>query len=191
MYPLKHTETYYDPYQRLRAIKISPGECCVIDSGELIVTVLGSSVTACIRDSRQRIGGMHHFMVANVSEDQPLNQAMEAMANASMDSFINRLIEMGAEEEYLEAKVFGGGNVLNSLQRANLGASSAQFLMSYLAGRGIPVVAADILDVYPRKVYFFPDTGEVLVKKLKEMKNETVLLREQAYSEWLFAGKLA
>lgn len=191
MYPQKFSETYYDPYQRTRAIKISPGEYCVINSGEVIVTVLGSSVTACIRDRRQGIGGMHHFMVANVSEDQPLNQAMETMANAGMDGFINRLIEMGAEEEHLEAKVFGGGNVLNSLQRANLGASSAQFLLTYLADRHIPVVAADMLDIYPRKVYFFPDTGEVLVKKLKQMRNETILLREQAYSDWLFAGKLA
>lgn len=191
MYPQKYTETYYDPYQRARTIKISPGEYCVINSGEVIVTVLGSSVTACIRDTRQGIGGMHHFMVANVNEDQPLNQAMESMASAGMDSFISRLIEMGAEEENLEAKVFGGGNVLNRLQRSNLGASSAQFLLSYLANRCIPVVAADMLDIYPRKVYFFPDTGEVLVKKLKQMKNETILLREQAYSDWLFAGKLA
>lgn len=187
MYPQKRSETYFDPHQRIRAFKITPGEYCVIKSAEVIVTVLGSCVTACIRDRRQGIGGMYHFMVANVNEDQ----RMENIANAGMDKFINHLVNMGAQAADLEAKVFGGGNILNGLKRDNVGARSAQFLRGYLASRNIPVVADDMLDIYPRKVYFFPETGKVLVKKLKDIKNETILLREQAYSEWLFAGKLA
>ncbi|WP_228375690.1 hypothetical protein [Methylomonas denitrificans] len=168
MYPQKHSETYYDPHQRLRAFKITPGEYCVVNSGEVIVTVLGSCVIACIRDRRQGIGGMYQFMVVNVNEDQPLNRRMENMATAGMDSFIDHLVNMGAEEGRLEAKVFGGGNILNGMQRNNAGARSAQFLRGYLANRNIPVVADDMLDIYPRKVYFFPETGEVLVKKLPE-----------------------
>jgi len=191
MYPQKHFETYYDPHQCIRAFKITPGEYCVTNSGELIVTVSGSCVIACIRDRQQGIGGMYQFMVVNVNEDQPLNQRMENMANAGMDGFIDRLIDMGAEMENLEAKVFGGGNILNGMQRNNVGARSAQFLRTYLANRNILVMADDMLGIYPRKVYFFPETGEVLVKKLKVIKNETILEREQAYSEWLFAGMLA
>lgn len=191
MYPQKYSETYYDPHQRIRACKITPGEYCVTDSGEVIVTVLGSCVIACIRDWRRGIGGMYQFMVVNVNEDQPLNQRMESMASAGMDNFINHLVDRGAEESELEAKVFGGGNILNGMQRNNVGARSAQFLRSYLAGRNIPVLADDMLGIYPRKVYFFPETGEVLVKKLKDIKNETILQREQEYSHRLFARMLA
>lgn len=189
-YPEKRSSSYFDPYRRVRAVKIVPGEYCVINSGSVIVTVLGSCVTACIRDRRQGIGGMNHFMVANISEGQPLNLSMVNMATAAMDKFLAHLFDMGAEPAHLEAKVFGGGNILNGLHRDNVGARSAQFLHDYLADRNIPVLAADILDIYPRKVYFYPQTGEVLVKKLKGMKNETILQREQEYSERLFAGKL-
>jgi chemotaxis protein CheD len=64
-------------------------------------------------------------------------------------------------------------------------------LRTYLANRNIPVTADDMLGIYPRKVYFFPETGEVLVKKLRDIKNETILQREQEYSHRLFARVLA
>jgi chemotaxis protein CheD len=190
IFPRKRTNSYYDPYRRTRAVKITPGEYCVVSSGAVIVTVLGSCVTACIRDRRLGIGGMNHFMIANINETRPFSEQMLKMANAGMDKFLGHLYSMGAEPESLEAKIFGGGHILNGLRRENVGARSAQFLNDYLAERNIPVVAQDLLDIYPRKVYFFPETGEVLVKKLKDMKNETVLRREQEYSDRLFAGQL-
>ena len=168
-----------------------PGEYCIASAGSVIVTVIGSCVTACIRDRRTGIGGMNHFMMVNVSKDQPANTRLESQAIAAMDMFINQLADTGADPSRLEAKVFGGGNILNSLRRDNIGARSAKFLYDYLAGRQIPVVANDTLDIYPRKVYFFPDSGHVLVKKLKEVKNETILIREQEYSHRLFAAGMA
>lgn len=191
MYLKKRSETYFDPYWRTRAQKIVPGEYCVATAGSVIVTVLGSCVTACIRDRIKGIGGMNHFMVANTNEGQPLNARLEYQAKAAMDNFIGHLLDIGAEPHQLEAKVFGGGNILNGLQRDNVGARSAEFLRNYLAAREIPVVAADMLGIYPRKVYFFPESGKVLVKKLKDVKNETILIREQEYSQQLFAGSLA
>ncbi|MCQ8183027.1 chemoreceptor glutamine deamidase CheD [Methylomonas sp. SURF-1] len=191
MYLKQRSATYFDPYWRTRAQKIIPGEYCVATSGSVIVTVVGSCVTACIRDRDKGIGGMSHFMVANTNEGQPINARLENQAKAAMDKFINHLLDIGAEPHQLEAKLFGGGNVLNGLQRDNVGARSAQFLRNYLAERNIPVIAADMLDIYPRKVYFFPESGKVLVKKLKDIKNETILKREQEYSQRIFAGSLA
>jgi chemotaxis protein CheD len=43
------------------------------------------------------------------------------------------------------------------------------------------VVAQDLLDVYPRKVYFFPDSGQVLIRKIKNLHNNTIMDRESAY----------
>lgn len=191
MYLKQRSETYFDPYWRTCAQKIAPGEYCVAAADSVIVTVLGSCVTACIRDRNKGIGGMNHFMVANTNEGRPVNARLEHQAKAAMDKFIDHLLDFGAEPHQLEAKLFGGGNILNGLQRDNVGARSAQFLRNYLAERGIPVVAADMLDIYPRKVYFFPESGKVLVKKLKDIKNETILIREQQYSQRLFAGSLA
>jgi len=50
-----------------------------------------------------------------------------------------------------------------------------------LSELNIPVAAKDLLDIYPRKVYFFPKTGKVLVKKIKQLNNTTIVERESAY----------
>ena len=44
------------------------------------------------------------------------------------------------------------------------------------------MVAEDLLDIYPRKVYYFPATGRVMVKKLRNLHNTTLLDREMEYS---------
>lgn len=191
MFLKPRSDTYYDPYWRSHALKILPGEYGIATAGSVIVTVIGSCVTACIRDRNNGVGGMNHLMIANLCKDQPVNDRLENQASAAMDRFINNLLDSGADPHQLEAKIFGGGNILNRFSRDNVGARSAQFLRNYLSDRQIPVVAADTLDIYPRKVYFFPETGKVLVKKLADIKNETILIREQAYAERIFAGSLA
>ena len=190
-FPGTASSGYYDPYRKLRAVKISPGEYCVVKSHSLLVTVLGSCITACLYDIATGVGGMNQFLVANIHEDLPLNQRMVNIANAAMDKFIRHLVDSGASVERLKAKVFGGGHILNSLKRDNVGARSTRFLNEYLMDRKIPILAADVLDIYPRKIYFFPQTGEVLVKKLKDMKNETLLERERRYADRLLGGMLS
>jgi chemotaxis protein CheD len=58
-------------------------------------------------------------------------------------------------------------------------------VLRFLETEKIRVVAQDLIDIYPRKVYFFPKTGRVLVKKLRNMHNDTILEREQNYGSRL------
>src|SRR4030065_359938 len=102
-----------------------------------------------------------------------------------MEKMINELLKMGAKRGNLEAKVFGGGNVLRGFTVGNVGERNAGFVLNYLHAENIAVVAQDMLDIYPRKVYFFPRTGKVLVKSLRNAHNDTIIEREQAYSSRL------
>ena len=151
-------------------------------SDTLIVTVLGSCVSACIRDRISGIAGMNHFLLPNDGscQDNVLSESARYGAYA-MEILINHLLKLGARREQLEAKVFGGGNVLKGFSTINIGERNAEFVLDYLKLERIPVVAKDLLDVYPRKVYFFPDTGQVLIRKIKNMHNNTILDREIAY----------
>lgn len=180
--------SYFDPYLRIEAVKIMPGEFCVTSGTKLIVTVLGSCVTACIRDRSNGISGMNHFMLANLNESRRSNSYVFNYGVTAMETLIQRLLQIGAQRQNLEAKVFGGGSILNQFNASNVGTSSARFVHDYLIAEQIPVVAKDVLDIYPRKVYFFPDSGKVMVKKLKTLNNETIIQREQEYSARLFAG---
>lgn len=181
------TTLYFDRTFDIDAAKISPGEYYFTDKNMLIVTVLGSCVSACIRDTFTGIGGMNHFMLpdsAKSDKDNPVSESMR-YGTYAMEVLINQLLRNGARRENLEAKIFGGGNVLRSFTTNNVGDRNAAFVRQYLKDEGIRVTGEDLLDIYPRKVYFFPKTGKVLVKKLKQLNNYTLVKREEAYSSKL------
>jgi chemotaxis protein CheD len=181
------TNIYYDRTFDCDAAKILPGEYFFTPKDMMIVTVLGSCVAACIRDRVTGIGGMNHFMLpdgASETDNSPVSLSMR-YGTYAMEVLINDLLKAGAKRENLEAKVFGGGNVLRGFVAINVGERNAQFVRHYLKAEGIKVVAEDLNDVHPRKVYFFPRTGKVLVKKLKQLNNNTLVNREQDYANRL------
>ncbi len=173
---------YFDRHFDREAVKILPGEYFATKGDTLIVTVLGSCVSACIRDRVTGVAGMNHFLLPNdgSGQDNILSESARYGAYA-MEILINHLIKLGARRENLEAKVFGGGNVLKGFTTINVGERNAEFVMEYLKLERIPVVAQDLLDIYPRKVYFFPDSGQVLIRKIKSLHNNTIMDRESAY----------
>lgn len=181
---------YFDPTFGSEAVKVLPGEYFVTTTDMLLVTVLGSCVSACIRDREKGIGGMNHFMLADSAEQSPLS-ASARYGTYAMEILINHLLKLGARRERLEAKVFGGGRVMASLSSSNVGERNASFVIDFLRTENIPVSARDLLDVFPRKVYFFPNTGRVLVKKLTRMHNDTLLRRESEYAARLTEAPVA
>lgn len=179
------TNIYYDRTFDCDAAKILPGEYYYTCKDMMIVTVLGSCVSACIRDRISGIGGMNHFMLPDGGDaDSPISASMR-YGTYAMEVLINDLLKAGARRENLEAKVFGGGNVLRGFVAINVGERNAKFVRSYLKAEGIRIVAEDLNDIHPRKVYFFPRSGKVLVKKLKQLNNNTLVNREQDYAQRL------
>jgi chemotaxis protein CheD len=102
-----------------------------------------------------------------------------------MEVLINDLLKAGARRENLEAKVFGGGAVLKGFTAMNVGERNAAFVQTFLRNEKIRIMAEDLNDIYPRKVYFFPRTGKVLVKKLMQTHNDTLAKREIEYASRL------
>lgn len=177
---------YYDRQFEMDAVKILPGEYYVSNRELVMVTVLGSCVGACIRDRIRGIGGINHFMLPDDkrNEDTRTGSALR-YGDYAMEILINQLIKLGAQRNNLEAKVFGGGNVLPGFTHNSVGERNARFVRDYLKTERIPMVAQDLLGNYPRKVYFFPVTGRVLVRKLRTLHNDTIIKRELNYSQQL------
>ncbi|MCS0584514.1 chemoreceptor glutamine deamidase CheD [Massilia pinisoli] len=179
------TNVYYDRTFDCDAAKILPGEYYYTAKDMLIVTVLGSCVSACVRDRVKGLGGMNHFMLPDGGDPgNPVSASMR-YGTYAMEVLINDLLKAGARRENLEAKVFGGGAVLRGFSAMNVGERNAAFVINFLKTERIPVLAEDLNDIYPRKVYFFPRTGKVLVKKLMQTHNDTLAKRELAYASRL------
>ncbi|WP_393999903.1 chemoreceptor glutamine deamidase CheD [Luteimonas sp. WGS1318] len=168
---------YRDPQFKVPAAKLLPTQYLVVDDGTALVTVLGSCIAACVRDPLLQLGGMNHFMLpdGNVGDGAPARYGSYAM-----ELLINELLKRGASRRRLEAKVFGGANVLKGFTSNPVGTRNAEFVLAYLDAEQIPVVAEDLRGIHPRKVWFFPQTGKVMVNRLPHAHEAEVLAAETA-----------
>ena len=182
---------YFDKNFQIEAAKILPGEYYVTSRNMLLVTVLGSCVAACIRDPQLGIGGMNHFMLPEGSDPHSPISASARYGDYAMEMLINQMIKQGAKRSRMEAKVFGGGAVMRGFTVHNVGERNSEFVMEYLEREGIQVYAQDLKDIFPRKVYYFPTTGRALVKKLKQVHNNTIIQREEEYGTRLKSSDMA
>ena len=153
---------FFDHHFQSDAVKVLPGEYFVSNQDIVIMTVLGSCIAACIWDPKVEVGGMNHFMLP----DGDSNDASGRYGSFAMEMLINEMIKLGARRENMQAKGFGGGAVMSGFTTMNVGERNTRFVMDYLHAERITVVSKDVLDIYPRKVVFFPTTGKAMVKKL-------------------------
>jgi chemotaxis protein CheD len=157
---------YYDAHFRNDAVKVMPGEYFVDGDGILLMTTLGSCIATCLWDRRAQVGGMNHFMLPDG------DGASGRYGSYAMELLINELMKRGASRATLEAKVFGGGQVMRCVSGVKIGERNTRFVLDYLATERIPVISKDVLDVYPRKVCFLPHTGKALMQRLQPVNPE-------------------
>jgi chemotaxis protein CheD len=166
---------YYDSVFKTDAVKLLPGEYYVHDADDLVLmTVLGSCVAACLFDRTARLSGMNHFML-------PDGGSAGRYGLYAMELLINELMKRGARRERLEAKVFGGGQVMRNFSTMNVGEQNVKFVEQFLAAERITIVSHDVLDIYPRKVCLFPGSARALCKKLASTQSDVIATEENLY----------
>jgi chemotaxis protein CheD len=160
---------------------ILPGEFFVSLEPMVVYTVLGSCISACIRDPIAGVGGMNHFMLP-----EPKDIAHDSWGESTrygsyaMESLINEILKLGGLKSRLEIKLFGAGKIYEG--KIDVGANNAKWVIEYLQSEGLTTVKTDLGDVFPRKVYYFTDSGRVLMKKIEHIKNQTIFERENEYA---------
>jgi chemotaxis protein CheD len=179
----EHVRRYWDPMQSCMTAKILPGEYYVSDQDEMISTVLGSCVSACIRDRQRHIGGMNHFMLPEPVGDRDSWSSTVSRAarygNDAMEQLINRILKAGGHRSDLEVKIFGGGRVL--AQMTDIGRRNIAFVRRYIETEKLYLVAEDVGDVHPRQVQYFPQTGRVRVRLMHGLQESRLVDTEKHY----------
>ncbi|HEY5601568.1 MAG TPA: chemoreceptor glutamine deamidase CheD [Gammaproteobacteria bacterium] len=175
---------YWDRDNHRFAAKILPGEYYVTTHDEVIVTTLGSCISACVRDRIYGVGGMNHFMLpAQMLESDSWRNSRISLANRygnhAMENLINDILKNGGERHNLEIKIFGGGRIL--AQMTDIGKRNITFIENYVATENLSLLAMDVGSSYPRKVVYHPASGRAKVKKLRALQNNTIIERETRY----------
>lgn len=167
---------YFDHHFQYNAVKVLPGEYFVTGENIVICTVLGSCIAACLWDRTLNIGGMNHFMLPEGDSTDVSGR----YGSYAMEVLINEMIKLGARRETMQAKVFGGGQVMANFTTMNVGERNTDFVVQYLQTERIPIVSEDVLDIYPRKVVYFPSTGKAMVKRLAHAHPEALVEQERS-----------
>jgi chemotaxis protein CheD len=168
---------FADTHFQNAAVKVLPGEFFVSDDDVIVMTTLGSCIAACLWDRDKHVGGMNHFLLPEGSAGSGSDSGR--YGSFAMDLLIGELVKRGATRATMEAKVFGGGAVVSGMNSINIGERNTKFVLDYLRTERIAVVSKDVMDIYPRKVCFWPATGKAMVKRLASANTEALAAQER------------
>jgi len=189
--PADERKRYYDSRFQATAVRVLPGEHYVTnDPTEMIVTILGSCVAACIRDPLIGAAGMNHFMLP-ASDTGEWGQASAAMryGNYAMEMLINDLMRRGAKRDRLEVKVFGGGRI--GAMKSDVGEQNARFVLEYLKSEGLKPLAVDLGGDSARRIHYFPANGAVKRLALKRLETSRLRAEEESYNKAMSVSEVA
>jgi len=190
-----HVNRFWNRQLDMEMVKILPGEYYVTFSDEVISTVLGSCISVCICDKKLGIGGMNHFMLPENKngsgdewQDKQIGRATRYGVDA-MEHLVNDILKNGGRKNHFEIKICGGGRMMEKM--SDVGKGNIEFIQNYLRNEGYKITSEDVGNIFPRKVRYFPKTGQLQVKKLQSLYNDTIYKRENDYQNNLKTSDLA
>lgn len=153
----KRPEQYY----------LEPGYIYWATQPTLISTVLGSSVSVCLFDRKQKIAGMNHFLFPRTGDKE---SATGRFGNAATLALIRMMIQNGSRASDLEAQILGGA-YNRSVSKENIGLNNRKVARKVLGKYGVPVVSEDCGGEKGRKVIFTSHSGELAVMKVPRLRS--------------------
>jgi chemotaxis protein CheD len=165
-------------------VTIHPGEYWATADDTIISTVLGSCIAVALYDPVAGIGGLNHFMLpGEMARDDLIRDPNAKYGMYAIELLVNELLKLGVKKREIKAKVFGGGAVLRFADggMTRIPQSNIDFSFEYLEKEGIPILASDVGGREPRKIFLFPRTGKVLLKRIAPSQVDLVEKEEERY----------
>lgn len=185
MYPVKILKI--GTINNKKKVILNPGDHYVSDKTIIIQTLLGSCVSACLFDPVNHVMGMNHFLLSSPRNMEGSVYATDAgrYGVQAMEIVINGMMKLGAKKRYIEAKAFGGGNVLNigkaSKNYFAVGKVNCEFILEFLENEKIPLVSSDLGGELGRVIKFFGSDYSVYVRKIKQIDQSKLVKRDATY----------
>jgi len=165
-------------------VKIPAGGFYVTtEDNEVLTTVLGSCVSACIRDPQVNVGGMNHFLLPEGDRTDTLLSNVTRFGNYAMETVINEILARGGLRGRLEVKIFGGANMFESSMA--IGDENVEFVENYLRNEGLTIAAKHVGGQQARRLHYWPLSGKARMLLLGPQVGNTLVQDEQAYRKAL------
>ena len=144
-----------------------PGEAKYVKRPTRISTLLGSCVSVCLHDTRNKWGGLNHYMLPERNDG---TMSPGKYGDFAISSLIKVACNVGSQPSDLVASVFGGGAVtghLGSMESTgvmNIGQQNIELAHRLLAENRIRIVREDVGGTRGRKIHMQSNTNEIELK---------------------------
>ena len=162
-------------FAHLRKTNVLPGHFHVTDqSEEVITTLLGSCIAACVRDPSTGLGGLNHFLLPAPKGTQNDSDVATRYGDSAMNALIGTLIRRGARRDLFEVKLFGGANLFPVSHGRTVGDSNQRFILDFISNEGLKLVSKHLGGNNGRRIYYHPVTGKVKMQLMPNARAEEI-----------------
>lgn len=172
----------------MKKINIHIGEYYSSSEPAIITTILGPCVAVCLNDTLKKIGGMNHILLPGQNSGKSDPGDARYAINA-IELLINQMMKLGADRYRLKAKIFGGAQIFPFMKMEKaIGLTNIETVINFLKIENIPILNYNFGGHDPRKIYFYTETGDVLLQRIKssearkefdDLKNKTRYLENK------------
>ncbi len=144
---------------KIQEIYLYPGQWACVAKPARIATLLGSCVAVALHDPARKSGALNHYLLAELPQGLAPSTRY---GNIAIPAMIQAMLQAGSNLSSLQAKVYGGGNVLAGVSIGKgIGNENVDLAFALLKHYGIPVLERHTGGDRGRKIRLWTDTFEV------------------------------
>ncbi|MBV2168550.1 MAG: response regulator, partial [Bdellovibrio sp.] len=143
-----------------------PGKIAAFKEETVISTLLGSCFAVALHDPTTKVGGLNHYLLPEGMPGERENMRYGAHA---IPALIEECVRLGANRQKLQAKIYGGGNVISvSHLGDSIGKRNIETAEQMLGDLGIPILEKNVAGEAARTIKLNTATFDVLHNSSKE-----------------------
>ncbi|MBU0995585.1 MAG: chemotaxis protein CheD [Proteobacteria bacterium] len=149
------------------SIFLKSEEIITITKQSVVITVLGSCISATLYHPQKKIGMINHALLP---ADPGQNDFK--YVDSSIRFMADHLLRKGIHPNELEVKLFGGARQSASGlpgQGIDVGGQNIKVAVATLLKLGFSISASDTGGCFGRKIFFIQDNGKVYTKMIKNI----------------------
>lgn len=143
-----------------------PGKIAAFKEETIISTLLGSCVAVALHDPTTKVGGLNHYLL---SDGLPEERANTRYGIHAIPLLIEECVRMGANRNKLQAKIYGGANVISVAQLGDgIGKRNIDLAEKMLKDLGIPILEKNVAGESARTIKLNTATFDVFHNMSKD-----------------------
>lgn len=175
------------PHTKVETYYLKPSGLCFTDKPLIVTTVLGSCVAVTMYCARAGIACICHALLPECRDRSLCRTGCKERhkyVNCVLPEMVIKMARFGISPSDLEVKIFGGGGAFNSDSSDktdhSVGSQNVRAALSMIRTLGLQLKKSDVGGPMGRKIYFDTGTGEVRLKRVKQLGSETPSMSDNA-----------